>query len=215
MAKFATAMKKLLLLTVTILASSFCLSAQDKDDFGIWKTITITGRISPKWSAGICAEHRSKDMSRNLDCAFVMPNVSYRPWPFMKLDLASEFVMCSDCKQWTLRPSVSFYVPHTGNLDLSFRFLPMYEHTVETGTSIWFLRSRAKAAYDIDSIRLTPYVASEIFTGAQWKKTRHYVGAEYSFGKHSAIDLYYMYYIMAGKTWQRHVAGIAYTFSIN
>lgn len=215
MPKFVTDMKKLLLLAVAFALSAVAMSAQDKDDFGIWQNVTITGKLSPKWSVGICAEHRSKDMVQALDCALVMPNVSYKPWSFMKLDLASEYIMCGDCTQWSLRPSVSLYVPSTGDLDLSFRFLPIYEHTIETGEGVWTLRSRVKAAYNLESIHLTPYVSSELFTASQWKKTRHYVGAEYSFGKHSAIDVYYMYYIMAGKSWQRHVAGITYIFSIN
>lgn len=215
MPKFVAEMRKLLLICFMLLLSGFCLSAQEKDDFGIWQNITVTGKIAPKWSIGICAEHRSKDMAQDLDCALVMPNVSYKPWPFLKFDLASEYIMCGDCTQWTLRPSASFYVPSTGRLDVSFRFLPIYEHTVETGVSTWTLRSRVKAAYNLESIPLVPYVSSEIFTASQWKKTRHYVGAEYSFGKHSAIDVFYMYHIMAGKQWQRHVAGITYIFSIN
>ena len=197
-----------------MLLCGLAVSAQDRDDFGIWSSVDVAGRFSPKWDGGMYFEHRSKSMTKELDCALIMPYVSYKPWKFLKFGLASEYVDCGDVKQLTLRPSATFSLS-SGPLGFSFRALPIYEYTFQTSSGAWTMRSRAKMTYNIESIRLTPYVSIEVFTADHWKKTRNFLGAQWSFGKHSAVDLYYMYYIMAGMRSQRHILGLGYVFNVN
>lgn len=206
-------MKKILFIVAMVLIPALAFAAQEeheKDDFGIWSTLSVNFKISDKWRAGLLAEHRSKDMTRSFDCALVMPSVEYRPWKFFRCGFASEYVMCGDnTNQLTFRPYVTFLL-NSGPLCVSLRELPVGEYTFETKTMTWTSRTRVKASYNIESIRLEPYVASEIFIRDGWQKSRHYVGTEFSFGKHSFVDIYYMYYIMSGKSYQRHVLGLGY-----
>ena len=39
-------------------------------------------------------------------------------------------------------------------------------------------------------------------------------GTSWSFGSHSTLDLFYLYYVMAGVSTQRHVPGLGYKFNI-
>lgn len=189
------------------------ISAQDKDDFGIWSSVWSSFRISDKWKVGLLTEHRSLDNTRGLDCALVMPSVEYRPYKFLKAGFASEYVMCGDkTTQLTARPYITLIL-NSGPLSVSVRELPIGEYTFETKDMTWTSRTQVKAAYTIESLGLCPYLASETFIRDGWKKTRNYIGSEFSFGKHSMVDLYYMYYIMSGKTFQRHVLGIGYGVS--
>lgn len=208
----ASIMKKHTLLIISLLMPLF-LSAKDKDDFGIWSSVSSSFRISDKWKVGLMTEHRSLDNTHGLDCALVMPSFEYRPFKFLKTGLASEYVMCGDkTTQLTARPYVTLVLSQ-GPLSVSVRELPIGEYTFETKEMTWTSRTMFKAAYTIESAGMVPYLASETFIRDGWKKTRNYVGAEISFGKHSYADIYYMYYIMSGKTYQRHVLGIGYGVS--
>lgn len=201
---------KRLAIILSLMATSFALMAHDKDDFGIWASVSSSFRISDKWKVGLMTEHRSLDNTHGLDCALVMPSFEYRPYKFMKMGLASEYVMCGDkTTQVTARPYITF-VLSSGPLSVSVRELPICEYTLETKDMKWTSRTMFKASYAIESLGMEPYLASETFIRGGWQKTRNYIGTEISFGKHCYADIYYMYYIMSGKTYQRHVLGLGY-----
>jgi len=203
-------MKRLLLILTLIISGSIAASSQEKDDFGIWSSLYSSFQISDKWKVGLMTEHRSLDNTHGLDCALIMPSVEYRPHNWMKAGFASEYVMCGDnTSQLTARPYLTLILS-SGPLSVSVRELPIGEYTIETKEMTWTSRTQFKASYDIESLGLEPYLASETFIRNGWKKTRNYVGTEITFGKHSFADLYYMYYIMSGKAYQRHVLGIGY-----
>ncbi len=206
-------MKKIALILV-ILSFPIVMLAHDKDDFGIWSSVSASYRIDSKWKVGLMAEHRSLNNTKDLDCALVMPSVEYRPYKFMKVGFASEYVMCGDeTTQLTARPYITF-VLSSGPMSVSVRELPIGEYTFETKTMEWTSRTQVKATYSIKNIGknigMEPYLACETFIRNGWKKTRNYIGTEISFGKHSYVDLYYMYYVMSGKDYQRHVLGLGY-----
>lgn len=187
---------------------SALLSAQGKDDFGIWSSLTSSFRVADKWKVGVMAEHRSLDNARGLDCAYVMPSVEYRPFKFMKAGYASEIVMCGDkTTQLTFRPYVTFILGH-GPLQFSVRELPIGEYTFETKQMKWTSRTMFKVSYAIESIKMEPYCSYEIFIGGKgWEKSRHYIGSEIAIWKFLYADVYYMYYLMSGKA-SRHVLGL-------
>ena len=207
---FTIASMKKFAFIIFLLAFTASLSAQDKDDFGIWSSISGSWRISDKWKVGLMAEHRSLDDTRGLDCALVMPSFEYRICRFLKTGFASEYVMCGDnTTQLTARPYLTLVVS-SGPLSVSLRELPIGEYTIETKEMVWTSRTMFKATYTLEKLRMEPYLATEIFIRDGWKKTRNYIGSEISFGKHSYADIYYMYYVMSGKAYQRHVLGLGY-----
>lgn len=49
----------------------------------------------------------------------------------------------------------------------------------------------------------------------KWEKTRYYAGTTWSLGRHSTIDLFYLYYVLAGEpNRERHVLGLGYAFKL-
>lgn len=195
---------------------SFCgpiLRAQDRDDFGIWQDIDVGAKLSERWTGGLWFEHRSKGDAKVLDCALVMPYLDYKLSRFIHLNYASEFIQTLNGWYITCRPSVSLYLGE-GNLSFTLRELPIYTHCCADGSGKWTLRTRGKVAYSLPQTRLKPYLSCELFTARHWEKTRYYLGTSWSFGNHSTLDLFYLYYVMAGMSTQRHVLGLGYAFKI-
>lgn len=189
------------------------LRAQDRDDFGIWSQIDLGTRISDRWSGGLWFEHRSKENARTLDCALVMPYVSYRPGKHILLNYASEFITTLSGWYITCRPSATLLLGD-GDLSFALRELPIYEYACAKGSGKWTLRTRGKVSYAIPQTRLKPYMSCELFTARHWEKTRYYLGTTWSFGDHSTLDLFYLYYVMANAPVQRHVLGLGYAFKL-
>jgi hypothetical protein len=203
----------LILLTAFIgTAGSLC--AQERDDFGIWSQIDLGARISEKWTGGLWFEHRSKDNAGTLDCALMMPYVNYRPWRHLQLGYSSEFIQTLGGWLITCRPSVTLLLGE-GNLSFALRELPIYTHDCTSGSGKWALRTRGKVAYAIPDKRFKPYVSCELFTTRRWEKTRYYAGTTCALGPRSTLDIFYLYYVMAGTpNRERHVLGLGYAFKI-
>ena len=207
-------MKRLLTIFLFLLVfGGLRLLAQDRDDFGIWQDIDVGAKLSERWTGGLWFEHRSKGDAKVLDCALVMPYVDYKLSRLIHLNYASEFIQT--LKGWyiTCRPSVSLYLGE-GNLSFTLRELPIYTYCCADGSGNWMLRTRGKVAYALPQTPLKPYLSCELFTARHWEKTRYYLGTTWSFGKHSTLDLFYLYYVMAGASTQRHVLGLGYAFKI-
>ena len=201
---------------ISALALLFCgqlLPAQERDDFGIWQDIDIGARFSERWSGGLWFEHRSKENAKTLDCALVMPYVNYAAGEHIHLNYASEFIQTLGGWLITCRPSATLLLGD-GDLTFALRELPIYTHYCTDGSGKWTLRTRGKVAYALPQTRLKPYLSCELFTARHWEKTRYYLGTTWSFGSHSTLDLFYLYYVMAGVSTQRHVLGLGYAFKI-
>ena len=198
---------------ILLIAGTGSLHAQERDDFGIWQSIDIRAGSAGKWSGGLWFEHRSKGNARTLDCAVVMPYVSFQATPHLLLDYASEYIVALSGIYISCRPSVTLMLS-AGPLSFSLRELPIYEHSFATGIGYWTLRTRGKASYALPDTKLKPYMSCELFTKRHWEKTRYYIGSTWSPGKHSTLNLFYMYYVMAGMLTQRHILGLGYAFKI-
>ena len=204
----------LLILLMTGIGRSGTIRAQERDDFGIWSQIDLGAKISDKWSGGLWFEHRSKENARTLDCALVMPYVNYKPWKHLQLGYSSEFIQTLSGWLITCRPAATLLLGD-GDLTFALRELPIYTHYCTTGSGKWMLRSRGKVAYAIPETRFKPYVSCELFTTDQWEKTRYYLGTTCKLGDRSTLDLFYLYYVMAGApNRERHVLGLGYAFKI-
>lgn len=188
--------------------------AQERDDFGIWSQIDVGAKLTDKWTGGLWFEHRSKEYAKTLDCALVMPYLNYRPIKFLQLGYASEFITTLSGWYITCRPSATLLLGD-GPLTFALRELPIYTYHCTDKTGKWALRTRGKVAYAIPQTRLKPYLSCELFTTDKWEKTRYYAGTTWSLGKHSTIDLFYLYYVMAGEpNRERHVLGLGYAFKL-
>jgi len=189
--------------------------AQEADDFGIWQSLSFKAGLGPKADIGLWLEHRSKERAQTLDCAIVMPFVNWSPSPYLTFGYSSEYyIIGSGARYITCRPAVTLNLG-SGDLKFSLREMFLYEHGFTTGTGSWTLRSRAKVSYKIPETSFKPYISCEIFTWEHWKKTRHYAGVTYPLGRHSTLDLFYMYYVMSSTpNHQRHVAGVSYSFHL-
>ena len=202
-----------ILLVSTLLAEGAA-RAQEPSDFGIWQSINLKGKVSNTVSLGFWTEHRSKTSARDLDCALVMPYVNYTPLKWLQLGYASEYIIAASGRYVTCRPSATLLLG-SGPLSFQFRVLPIYEHSLDSGTGTWTLRTRGKVACRIADTAWKPYMSCELFTAGVWKKTRYCAGTTWSFGRHSGLDLFYMYYVMGGSTVrERHILGVGYSFSI-
>jgi hypothetical protein len=202
---------------IYLLLPLFCgqfLRAQERDDFGIWSQIDLGAKFGSEWSGGLWFEHRSKEDARTLDCALVMPYLNYRPWKHLQLGYSSEFIQTLSGFLITCRPSVTLLLGD-GALSFALRELPIYTHYCATGTGKWALRTRGKVAYAIPDTRFKPYLSCELFTTRHWEKTRYYAGTTCALGPRSTLDLFYLYYVMAGTpNRERHVLGLGYAFKI-
>lgn len=197
-----------------LLSLSLTLSAGEKDDFGIWQSVLVGKSFSDRVSASMWFEHRSRNMASDLDCADIMPTVTFKATDWLGFEMSSEYVMCpDDLRQITLRPSVILSVK-SGAVSLSLREMAYMEHNFGEHGCDWTLRTRVKASWKVPSSPFKPYASCEVFTAGHFKKSRNYLGTEWRFGRHSGLDLFYMYYIMAGKEWQRHVLGVGYFLDI-
>lgn len=175
-----------------LLPAAISVNAREKDDFGSWQTITLDKKFAGKWNAGVLFEHRSKNDTKDLDCAVVMPYIQYKALPWLAFSFDSETVALGDRKmQITFRPA-AILTHSIGNFNLSLRELPLYEYTFDTKASRWLLRTRGKVSFNISDTCLTPYAAAEVFTTTKWEKTRYFLGTDISLSDHSTLGLYYV-----------------------
>lgn len=202
-------MKRLLSLLAAALLLPMPAFAGDKDDFGTWTAVNATANLTDRLKAQLWFEMRTKDGCTAIDCFDILPSLSYGVTPFLDLGFGAEFVDSQVRKDIGFRPFVTLHTS-SGPLSVSLREMPFIEvYNDETPTAV-SLRSSLKISYDISRARIKPYANVEVFTAEHWLKTRHYAGVEFGFGSRSSLDVFYMYYTFADKTWQRHLLGVTY-----
>jgi len=207
-------MKKRLIPAILILSLlSFPAVAGQGDDFGIWTAINLKGGITDKLKAQLWFEMRTKDSTSAIDNLNILPSLSYSVLPFLELGFGAEFVDSQVRKDIGFRPYVKLHLS-SESLSFSLREMPFIEIYDDGTPTSYSLRSSVKTAWTIPSTRITPYINIEVFTKRHWDKTRHYAGIDFGFGKRSSLDLFYMYYTFADKSWQRHLLGLTYNIKV-
>ena len=126
-------MKKIVLLTICVLALSLAGNAQDRsDDFGIWTTVGAEKKIDKKLSVGIEAEFRTRNSSKTADRWTGSISASYKLLDWLKLGAGYKFIYNNFSEKITYhndgtynnwRPSYwgtrhRFFVDVTGTLKL-------------------------------------------------------------------------------------------------
>lgn len=206
-------MRRLLCVLALVLLLPFTAAAGNGDDFGTWTAINLTGSLSDRLKAQLWFEMRTKDDVSAVDCFDILPSISYSALPFLDLGIGAEFVDAQVRRDIGFRPFVTLHLS-SGPLKVSLREMPFIEIYNDGTATAFTLRSSLKTAYTIPSTRITPYMNIEVFNKRHWDKTRHYAGIDFGVGRHSSIDLFYMYYSFAGKDWQRHLLGLTYNLRI-
>lgn len=100
-----------------------------------------------------------------------------------------------------------------------YRFEPSvrikYTNYTEDASTGDFFRYRAKVAYDIKGVKITPYLSAEGFhdiTANELYKMRYSLGAFYKLNKHNSIKLGYAldYYML--EYLNKHIVNISYKY---
>lgn len=178
--------------------------------FSSWNDI----QFSKSWTdayASLRVENRTSD------CWFVRPMVGYRLAPWLRGDVAYDYLRTdSDVDHHRALFSLTATARH-GLLTASVRERYVFDLTRDRATRTLgnpsqVLRSQLKVQCDVPDMPFTPYVALELFTWERWQKTRHYVGTLVALNAHHAVDFYYLYYTSAGSE-PRHIFGVGYNYS--
>jgi len=213
---------KLFISMALLLTASHLASAQATNDFGTWSSVQATkvwkssnNTSSPYAMAR--AEHRSFDCARSTECFFLMAGGGMSFNKYLKADISYEYWGLPAYNHSTAHKGVASITGSIGSGNISLMMREKYElaYSPQSHSTSHTLRSRLRAQYSIQDIRLTPYIMYEYFnslTGGKWIRSLHYAGAEWKFTKHSSIDLFYMYHLYQTTTGTagEHVAGIGY-----
>ena len=186
--------------------------AQEDNTFGGWEFLEVYHDFGKSpFYASIYFEHDNFQYKR-LDNWYVRTTVGLKILPWLKADVAYDFL--KEPSSYSHR--ALFNLTGTlkqGNLKASIRERYIHTWTPTTGTQGDVLRSMLKVQYDIPDSRFSPYVAIEVFTWENWKKTRHYVACCYNFSPSVQLEAYYMYYTFNNRP-AEHVLGIGLNFKI-
>jgi len=211
----------LFLVTVTLSVGS-PLYAQTDNDFGTWTSLQVIKTwknqdrgVSP-YAQGR-AELRSFENASAVESYFLTVGGGCAFNKYFRADLGYEFWKMPGHNNTTTHKGVVCLTGSISSGGLGFFLREKYEmaYTQELHTTAHTLRTRLRAQYSISSIRLTPYMMYELFgslTGMGWLRSLHYAGAEFRFGKHNMVDLFYLYnlYPSVDGTCGRHIAGLGY-----
>lgn len=198
------------LVALTFVAASA--AAQDDDDiFSSWNTI----QLKKSWERMYLT---TRVENRTGDCSILRQYVGCKILPWLKFDLAYDYITERDgeVKQRALASLTGTL--KQGGLSVSLRERYLLSFNRPDGSEVWdeptsVLRSKLTAQYAIPDSRFAPYLAVELFTWEKWKKTRHYAGTTVKIDEHNSLDLFYMYYTFAGKSYAQHTLGAGWNFS--
>lgn len=218
------ASKKHILAVLLMMAGSFPIAAQDMNDFGTWADLMAikiwkNQKEGPSPFAALRAEHRSFRNVSKMECYFLAAAGGCIFNKYLQADVGYEFWRFPDKAVSTFHKGTASVTGTIGCGNLAFSLRERYElaYGVQSHSSSHLLRSKIRGQYSIPKIRLTPYLMYEIFaslTGGGWIRSLHYAGTEFAFGKHSSIDVFYMYHLYSLNNLANgeHVAGLGYNF---
>lgn len=205
--------KKTLLLILLIFFSIPSYSQEEEDNtFGGWEFLEVNyGFKNSNWYSTFYFEHANYQYKR-LECWYARLVFGYKMTNWLKVGIAYDFMQEPE------------YITHRGvteiigslkqgNLTVSLRERYIHSWSPEVGKHSNVLRSRLKVQYFIPESRFKPFLAMEVFTWDEWKKTRHYIGTTCIINKHFELEGYYVYYTFADKP-AEHVLGIGLNITI-
>ena len=193
---------KRLLLTVIFALAALSAGAQDTWDAGSWLDVHVTKSFGNAYAMAH-AEHRSCAMFSATDAYFLMAGGGFRFTPFFNADLSYE--------RWGVgsdhTPFDKVVLSLTGTMRREDLSVPVREKVEFLVGGTPTLRSRLRAQYAPASSALRPYAMAEVFTWDNWIRSLYYAGVDVRTGRHSSIDIYYLYHVPAAGV-PCHIAGL-------
>ena len=207
---------------LTILLPTVALAQQERDnDFGIWGSVdvsytfkqraadTAAKRQPSRWSIGLRAEYRSRDLSRQTNLWFVRPSVGFRATKWLRLALSYDYFKKPTVYQHRLLFDATESLSRNGlTVSLRERFIVAY--APESDKWSWLLRPKLTVKYHIGESRFSPYIACELYVNKHWSMMHNFVGTSVNLGKGSSLDLFYMFGLNNGTNRQDHILGVGY-----
>lgn len=202
-------LKKALLITALISILGIETHAQNTD-FGTWSYTTVSKPLGEKWGAMVRLEHRTKNNAGDLDCALIMPGISYKPVSWMTLGFIYDYAITTSANRQVLLPYIQFAKTY-GHFALSFR--EMGQYIIDPSNLL--MRTKMQLQYKIDNSRITPSIFIEPYTHElSLSRLSAFVGANIKVGSRSSLEGgYTLYYLSASDTY-RNILSIGYTVRI-
>ncbi|MBO4642056.1 MAG: DUF2490 domain-containing protein [Bacteroidaceae bacterium] len=204
----------IILLLLTLLpATSRQLRAQGEPEgwrFGGWEFVEINHDFGRSPFFGSFYFEHDNLQYRHFDCWYTRTILGVKLFPWFKTDVAYDFVKESSRQVHRAIMDVTATLKE-GPLKLSLRERYLHSWIPAENRQGNELRSRLKAQYAIPHSRFSPYLAIEVFTWKDWKKTRHYVACDYDITRWMQLEAYYLYYTHKEHPSQ-HILGIGFNF---
>lgn len=183
------------------------------NDAGSWITAKLNINASKKIYLTTHLEHRTNNNFKDTDCYFARQTVGYKWLSWLKTDMAYEIK--KDTK--TVHNRGLFSATATlkqGAMSFSLRERYVYDYYVKDRKSKNVFRTKATTSYSIPNTCLSPYIATEVFIGDDWEKTRHYIGTKIDIDKLNSLNIYYMYYTKKDDNAHQHIIGVEYVLDL-
>lgn len=208
-------------LSITILLSSFSLTAQ-VNDAGLWINLDVEKKITQKFSAEISHALRYNENISELGTSLSEIGLSYKiikPLTFGGAYRFSQKKRVDDF--YSNRHRYSFNITYkikVNQFKISFReqFQSSYKDigiSADGGIAKNHLRSKITLAYDLEK-KYTPYISYEMYyeIGEYIDNTRYKAGVEYEINKFHTVEISYMIdkEMNVNKPWTNYVIGLGY-----
>lgn len=191
----------------------FAYAQQEVDNsFGGWHFVEIDHKFGDsKWTGMLYFEHENYQYQR-LDCWYLRPGIRYKVLPWLKLGVSYDYLKLPTTYGHRAVLDVVGTLKE-GNLSTSLRLRYLHTWKPELGAEDNELRTRLIVSYKIHALKLTPYMAVEIFTwGNTWRKSRHYLACTYDITKWMQAEAFYMITFRSQEP--EHILGFGMNFNI-
>jgi hypothetical protein len=179
-----------------------------KDDFGIWYSVSGEHKFSKRLELDTEANLRTYDKASKIDVVFLEAGLTFKIFKDLQVGAGYRPEYQRD-KDDTFHPRHKWFVEAKGTLplgDLTISARARFEERYKT----YYLdendmipakhgRYRLKAYYNIPKFPVNPFIYAEIFcpmfkaTTKSVDKARYACGAEYDFAKKQSFEVYYMF----------------------
>lgn len=209
--------KRLLLCCIAALSVSIA-SAQTPQDLGSWCSLMAVKNWG-KVSAVVRLENRSYQKISATQNWFAVAGLGYNFNNWLSGEIGYEYWEIPSAGSLKYHKAVAGLIGTLRRENVAMSLRGKYElaFNAATGDPSGTFRTRLRAQWIPDGCPVRPYAMYEIFNGfggKGWIRSLNYLGTDVMFGKHSSLDLFYMYHIfpVSGMVSSCHILGAGYTF---
>jgi hypothetical protein len=227
-------MKKLL----SALTLAFCLSsvsAQQTSDAGLWATLNIDKKVSPKFSLFLTQEFRMRENISRINLFYTDIGVEYRPFKWGKTALSYRSIQKNRLEDntYSYRHRIQWDIilkKKAGKFALSYRHRLQREvrdiNSSDDGyLPEWYSRHKFAVKYDTDKI-VNPYISAEYRyqirnprqqeVDGLWHRQRYVGGIDFRINGRNTFGVYYLYQTEfdVSEPQNLYVIGLEYSISL-